>query len=96
MLPTSRGRRRTVRGDRGRRRLSDLLGLTGEPAAGGPWAAALDLVAMVAALAVTVLACRALGLGGWPAVLIGGCAAAATGHLGPGARLVRRRRAGAR
>ncbi|MYW44788.1 hypothetical protein [Streptomyces sp. SID161] len=75
-----------------RRRASAVLGLTGAGRPGGRRAAAVDLVVALAALTVTVLPCRALGLGSWPGILVGGCVAAVSTRLGLGARLVRRGR----
>ncbi|MFD9686669.1 hypothetical protein [Kitasatospora sp. NPDC059088] len=55
-------------------------------------AAAVDLAVLLVALVATTLVCRGLGAGPWPAILIGGCAGAATTRLGLGARLLRGRR----
>ncbi|MFE7594734.1 hypothetical protein ACFU6K_35550 [Kitasatospora sp. NPDC057512] len=77
---------------RERVRLSALLGMTGERGPAGPRAAAVDVAVVLAALVATALVCRAAGLGAWPAILLGGCAGAATTRLGLGARLARRRR----
>ncbi|MFJ4183935.1 hypothetical protein [Kitasatospora sp. NPDC089509] len=78
--------------DRERVRVSDLLGLTGAPRAGGRWAGVVDVLAILVALVVTSSVCRALGLGTWLAALIGGCAGALTLRLDLGARIVRGRR----
>ncbi|MFI2612944.1 hypothetical protein [Kitasatospora sp. NPDC018619] len=76
----------------GRGRLAALLGMTGGRGPAGPRAAAVDLAVLLAALAATVLAGRALGLDAWLAILLGGCAGAATTRMRLGARLERRRR----
>ncbi|MFJ8471113.1 hypothetical protein [Kitasatospora sp. NPDC094011] len=78
--------------DRERGRVSDLLGLTGTPRAGGRWAGVVDVTAIVAALLATASICRALGLDTWLAALIGGCAGALTLRLDLGTRIVRGRR----
>ncbi|MER7674536.1 hypothetical protein ABTY61_39575 [Kitasatospora sp. NPDC096128] len=84
----SGGRRRPT----GLPRLMRLAGLTGRYGPAGRRAAAVDLAVLLAVLVATALVCRGLGLGTWLAILLGGCAGAATTRLGLGARLVRRGR----
>ncbi|OIJ94904.1 hypothetical protein BIV25_21175 [Streptomyces sp. MUSC 14] len=75
-----------------RRRVSEILGMTGADRPGSRRAAAVDLALILAALVSAFLVCRVLGIGSWTGILTGGCAGAITTRLGLGARIARRRR----
>ncbi|MER7850795.1 hypothetical protein ABTZ03_43505 [Kitasatospora sp. NPDC096077] len=74
------------------RRVTDLLGLTGEPKPGGPWAAVIDMTVILITLTAITFLCRALGCPAVAALFLGGCAGAATTRLNLGSRILRGRR----